>query len=215
MARGSGWECQVCLGRQAMLSSFSPLGSTDCICFATVGTNDPVTSALHIIIGDSQPMDVCSIWHNGKLLRYSVSLVGYGFYGDVVSASEKHRWMGPIKSKLDCKINFIEEWPRLSLFLLFLPAGGEWQQVQGRFLAVNLTCMSSACPKSPEGLSPCAHLADGTADLILVHECSVLSFLKHLTRHTNCSDQVWEAFLEQVPPPHSSHLSLLGAKRPL
>uniref|UniRef100_A0A8D2JFC5 Ceramide kinase C-terminal domain-containing protein n=1 Tax=Varanus komodoensis TaxID=61221 RepID=A0A8D2JFC5_VARKO len=204
MARGSGWECQVCLGRQAMLSSFSPLGSTDCICFATVGTNDPVTSALHIIIGDSQPMDVCSIWHNGKLLRYSVSLVGYGFYGDVVSASEKHRWMGPMRYTYAEKLSKSEK-----------QAGGEWQQVQGRFLAVNLTCMSSACPKSPEGLSPCAHLADGTADLILVHECSVLSFLKHLTRHTNCSDQVWEAFLEQVPPPHSSHLSLLGAKRPL
>lgn len=28
-------------------------GSTDCICFATVGTNDPVTSALHIIVGQS------------------------------------------------------------------------------------------------------------------------------------------------------------------
>lgn len=28
-------------------------GSTDCICFATVGTNDPVTSALHIIVGGS------------------------------------------------------------------------------------------------------------------------------------------------------------------
>lgn len=27
-------------------------GSTDCICFATVGTNDPVTSALHIIVGE-------------------------------------------------------------------------------------------------------------------------------------------------------------------
>lgn len=29
-----------------------PPGSTDCICFATVGTNDPVTSALHIIVGE-------------------------------------------------------------------------------------------------------------------------------------------------------------------
>uniref|UniRef100_A0A670YB74 Ceramide kinase C-terminal domain-containing protein n=1 Tax=Pseudonaja textilis TaxID=8673 RepID=A0A670YB74_PSETE len=68
-------------------------------------------------------------------------------------------------------------------------AGGEWHRVQGSFLAVNLTCMSSACPKSPKGLSPCAHLADGTADLILVHKCSVFSFLQHLNRHTNCSDQ--------------------------
>ncbi|XP_033028702.1 ceramide kinase-like isoform X1 [Lacerta agilis] len=208
-----------------------PAGSTDCICFATVGTNDPITSALHIVIGDSQPMDVCSIWHNGKLLRYSVSLVGYGFYGDVVSTSEKYRWMGPLRytyagakallrncsyeGTVEFQVARTEEAnPRdqtrcrsgcvvCSESSKQLPDGteeenlseleqhidGEWQQVQGRFLAVNLTCMSSACPKSPEGLSPCAHLADGTADLILVHECSTLSFLRHLTRHTNCSDQ--------------------------
>uniref|UniRef100_A0A8C7E7J2 DAGKc domain-containing protein n=1 Tax=Naja naja TaxID=35670 RepID=A0A8C7E7J2_NAJNA len=190
-----------------------PAGSTDCICFATVGTNDPVTSALHIIIGDSQPLDVCSIWHDGMLLRYSVSLAGYGFYGDVVSTSEKHRWMGPARytfagakavlsnrsyegtvefqlaesedtnprDQSRCRSGYVDgklpQW------------GGEWHQVHGSFLAVNLTCMSSACPKSPKGLSPCAHLADGTADLILVHKCSVFSFLQHLNRHTNCSDQ--------------------------
>ncbi|XP_042308351.1 LOW QUALITY PROTEIN: ceramide kinase-like [Sceloporus undulatus] len=208
-----------------------PAGSTDCVCFATVGTNDPVTSALHIIIGDSQPLDVCSIWHNGKRLRYSVSLVGYGFYGDVVSTSEQHRWMGPMRytyagakavlsnrsyegtvefqlarteesnprdqkrcrsgcmvcsetSKYPSSGSEEEKPPELQKY-----TDGEWQRVQGRFLAVNLTSMSSACPKSPEGLSPCAHLADGTADLILVHECPMFSFLRHLTRHTNCSDQ--------------------------
>ncbi|XP_061470018.1 ceramide kinase-like isoform X2 [Rhineura floridana] len=208
-----------------------PAGSTDCICFATVGTNDPITSALHIIIGDSQPLDVCSIWHNARLLRYSVSLVGYGFYGDVVSTSEKYRWMGPMRytyagakavlsnRSYEGTVEFQvartkEASPRdqtrcrsgcmiCSESSKQLLAGreeeklsepeqhtdGEWQRVQGRFLAVNLTCMSSACPKSPEGLSPCAHLADGTADLILVHECSTLSFLRHLTRHTNGSDQ--------------------------
>ncbi|CAI5795919.1 DAGKc domain-containing protein [Podarcis lilfordi] len=212
-------------------TSVTLMGSTDCICFATVGTNDPITSALHIVIGDSQPMDVCSIWHNGKLLRYSVSLVGYGFYGDVVSTSEKYRWMGPMRytyagakallrncsyeGTVEFQVARTEEAnPRdqtrcrsgcvvCSESSKQLPAGteeenlsepeqhidGEWQQVQGRFLAVNLTSMSSACPKSPEGLSPCAHLADGTADLILVHECSALSFLRHLTRHTNGSDQ--------------------------
>uniref|UniRef100_A0A6J0VAU1 Ceramide kinase-like n=1 Tax=Pogona vitticeps TaxID=103695 RepID=A0A6J0VAU1_9SAUR len=208
-----------------------PAGSTDCVCFATVGINDPVTSALHIVIGDSQPLDVCSIWHAGKLLRYSVSLVGYGFYGDVVRASEKHRWMGPVrytyagaKAVLSNRsyagtVEFQlartqESSPRdqkrcrsgclvCSESSKHLSAGGnegtlaesenhtdgDWQQVQGRFLAVNLTSMSSACPKSPEGLSPCAHLADGTADLILVHECSTFSFLRHLSRHTNRSDQ--------------------------
>ena len=27
-------------------------GSTDCVCYSTTGTNDPVTSALHIILGE-------------------------------------------------------------------------------------------------------------------------------------------------------------------
>ncbi|KAL7988280.1 hypothetical protein Chor_007199 [Crotalus horridus] len=181
--------------------------------------------------GDSQPLDVCSIWHDGMLLRYSVSLAGYGFYGDVVSTSEKHRWLGParytfagVKAVLSnhsyegtvefqlaasedtsprdqsrCRsgcmvcsessknlLNGSEEERSLEYTK---QAGGEWQRVHGSFMAVNLTCMSSACPKSPKGLSPCAHLADGTADLILVHKCSVFSFLQHLNRHTNCSDQ--------------------------
>ncbi|XP_034734915.1 ceramide kinase-like [Etheostoma cragini] len=77
-----------------------PAGSTDCICFATVGTNDPVTSALHIIVGDSQPMDVCSVHHNNTFLQYSVSLLGYGFYGDVLTDSERKRWMGPARYDL-------------------------------------------------------------------------------------------------------------------
>ncbi|KAK6301179.1 hypothetical protein J4Q44_G00292770 [Coregonus suidteri] len=72
-------------------------GSTDCICYATVGINDPVTSALHIIVGDSQPMDVCSVHHNNTFLRYSVSLLGYGFYGDVLADSVRKRWMGPAR----------------------------------------------------------------------------------------------------------------------
>ena len=32
-------------------SIMSIVGSTDCVCYATVGVVDPITSALHIIIG--------------------------------------------------------------------------------------------------------------------------------------------------------------------
>lgn len=42
-------------------------------------------------------MDVCSIHHNKTFLRYSVSLLGYGFYGDVLTDSERKRWMGPAR----------------------------------------------------------------------------------------------------------------------
>lgn len=42
----------TCLRVNINLCVCCPTGSTDCICFATVGTNDAVTSALHIIVGE-------------------------------------------------------------------------------------------------------------------------------------------------------------------
>uniref|UniRef100_A0A3Q0RHI1 Ceramide kinase n=1 Tax=Amphilophus citrinellus TaxID=61819 RepID=A0A3Q0RHI1_AMPCI len=207
-----------------------PAGSTDCICFATVGTNDPVTSALHIIVGDSQALDVSSVHHNNMFLRYSVSLLGYGFYGDVLTDSERKRWMGPARY----------DFSGLKMFLThhcyegtvsYLPAGGiigtprdatkcrsgcvicqhngqllsertekyemdEWRTIRGKFLAINAASMSCACPRSPKGLSPAAHLADGTIDLILVRKCSRFNFLRHLLRHTSKDDQFDLTFIE-------------------
>ncbi|XP_043936036.1 ceramide kinase-like [Protopterus annectens] len=215
-----------------------PAGSTDCICFATVGVNDPVTSALHIIIGDTQPLDVCGVYREEQLLKYSVSLVGYGFYADVLSDSDKHRWMGPVRYdyagvKMVLSNRSYEGTVQFQLAedsatsprdntrcragclvcsdsTEVLPIEGElesqlwdstetingWKSVTGSFVAINLTCMSSACPKSPDGLSPCAHLADGTADLIMVRKCSRFHFLRHLSRHTNKKDQFDLPFVE-------------------
>lgn len=48
-------------------------------------------------VGDSQPLDVSSVHHNNTFLKYSVSLLGYGFYGDILKDSEKKRWMGPMR----------------------------------------------------------------------------------------------------------------------
>ncbi len=53
-----------------------------------------------VFTGDSQPMDVCSVHHDDVFLRYSVSLLGYGFYGDVLSDSEGKRWLGPARYDL-------------------------------------------------------------------------------------------------------------------
>lgn len=221
-----------------------PAGSTDCVCYATVGVVDPVTSALHIIIGDSQPLDVSSVHHPSSPVHYSVSLVGYGFYGDVLAESEKHRWMGPLRYDYSGAmvylsnrsyagiVQYLPADPLLSsprdktrclsgcsicsrsterLFPLSTDSAslcsshfnqfnsdseGEWISVKGKFRCVSLTCMSSACPKSPLGLSPSAHLADGTGDLILVWDTHPLSFLKFLYRHTNSADQFDLPFVE-------------------
>lgn len=74
---------------------------------------------------------------------------------------------------------------------------GEWVTVQGRFKCVSLTCMSSSCTRSPMGLSPSAHLADGTGDLVLVWDTNPLSFLRFLYRHTSTDDQVGD-FNEKI-----------------
>ncbi|KAL7827876.1 hypothetical protein AOLI_G00310280 [Acnodon oligacanthus] len=222
---------QLCLALQRTASC-----STDCICYATVGCNDPATSALHIVVGDSQPLDVCSVHHNNAFLRYSVSLLGYGFYGDVLMDSERKRWMGPARYDISGVKTFLSH-RYYEGTISFLPAEGSvgtprdkiqcrsgcnicqlpsadkavykvedsisdtenkdvWQVIRGKFLAINAACMSCACPRSPKGLSPSAHLADGTADLILVRKCSRLDFLRHLLRHTNKNDQFDHPFVE-------------------
>ncbi|XP_056131162.1 ceramide kinase family protein [Lampris incognitus] len=221
-----------------------PAGSTDCVCYATVGVNDPVTSALHIIIGDSQPLDVCSVHHPFASVRYSVSLLGYGFYGDVLAESERHRWMGPLRYDYSGAMVYLSNRSYAGT-VEYLPADplsssprdntrclsgcsvcststeklfphssdsaslysshfsqfscdseGEWVSVEGRFRCVSLTCMSSSCPRSPLGLSPSAHLADGTGDLILVWDTNSLAFLKFLHRHTSTQDQFDLPFVE-------------------
>ncbi|XP_076852119.1 ceramide kinase isoform X2 [Brachyhypopomus gauderio] len=227
-----------------------PAGSTDCICYATVGSNDPVTSALHIVVGDCQPMDVCSVHANDTFIRYSVSLLGYGFYGDMLTDSERKRWMGPARYDISGAKTFLshryyegtvsflpadnggtprdktlcrsgcnicqqpsvdkrlcgneddvsdageQPWPAETRSASAEEPKGAWQVIRGKFLAINAACMSCACPRSPKGLSPSAHLADGSVDLILVRKCSRLDFFRHLLRHLNKDDQFDHPFVE-------------------
>uniref|UniRef100_A0A671R243 Ceramide kinase-like n=1 Tax=Sinocyclocheilus anshuiensis TaxID=1608454 RepID=A0A671R243_9TELE len=186
--------------------------------------------------GDSQPMDVCSVHNEDSFLRYSVSLLGYGFYGDVLTDSERKRWMGPARYDISGVKTFLSH-RYYEGTVSFLPAEGDsgtprdkmqcrsgcsiclqtssdqlvsknedsvsdaecgdtWTVIRGKFLAINAASMSCACPRSPKGLSPSAHLADGTTDLILVRKCSRLNFLCHLLRHTNKEDQFDHSFVE-------------------
>ena len=40
-------------------------------------------------------MDICSVWQTDMFLKYSVSMMGYGYFGDLLKESERFRWMGP------------------------------------------------------------------------------------------------------------------------
>ncbi|XP_021721753.1 ceramide kinase-like isoform X4 [Chenopodium quinoa] len=80
-----------------------PAGSTDAIVICTTGVRDPITSALHIVLGKRIGLDIAQVvkWKTTiksdiePSVHYTASFVGYGFYGDVITESEKYRWMGP------------------------------------------------------------------------------------------------------------------------
>ncbi|MED6191858.1 hypothetical protein PIB30_004518 [Stylosanthes scabra] len=80
-----------------------PSGSTDAIVMCTTGTRDPITSALHIVLGKKVHLDIAQVvrWKATPrseiqpYMRYTASFAGYGFYGDVITQSENYRWMGP------------------------------------------------------------------------------------------------------------------------
>ena len=45
--------------------------------------------------GDEIGMDIATVHNNGDFLSYNLSMLAYGYYGDVLSDSENYRWMGP------------------------------------------------------------------------------------------------------------------------
>ena len=72
-----------------------PGGSTDAVAMSLHGTNDVVTAALHIVLGDQRHVDVTSVCSGGKFERFSLAMVSYGYFGDLMKRSEKYRWLGP------------------------------------------------------------------------------------------------------------------------
>lgn len=74
-----------------------PAGSTDAVACTLNGTRSAFSSSMRIALGDWLPLDVLRIdSHEGKT-KFAVSMASYGFMGDLMAASEKMRWMGPMR----------------------------------------------------------------------------------------------------------------------
>ncbi|EOY22804.1 Diacylglycerol kinase family protein isoform 1 [Theobroma cacao] len=102
-SRSIDQEIEYPLPNQRFRFGIIPAGSTDAIVICTTGARDPITSALHIVLGKRVCLDVAQVvrWKTTSsskvepCVRYAASFAGYGFYGDVIAESEKYRWMGP------------------------------------------------------------------------------------------------------------------------
>ena len=53
------------------------------------------TATLHVILGDQREVDVTSVCSGGKFQTFSLAMVSYGYFGDLLRRSEQYRWMGP------------------------------------------------------------------------------------------------------------------------
>ncbi|KAK4469692.1 hypothetical protein MN116_007218 [Schistosoma mekongi] len=60
-----------------------------------------------------------------------------------------------------------------------------WHTIRGTFLAVNAFVQSCRCARAVCGPAPWAHLSDGCLDLVLVHKCSKVQFIRFLMRIAN------------------------------
>ncbi|CAH8477869.1 unnamed protein product [Schistosoma turkestanicum] len=55
-----------------------------------------------------------------------------------------------------------------------------WHTICGTFLAVNAFIQSCRCSRAVCGPAPWAHLSDGCLDLVLVHKCSKVQYIRYL-----------------------------------
>ncbi|CAH8515816.1 unnamed protein product [Schistosoma rodhaini] len=55
-----------------------------------------------------------------------------------------------------------------------------WHTIRGTFLAINAFVQSCRCSRAVCGPAPWAHLGDGCLDLVLVHKCSKVQFIRYL-----------------------------------
>ncbi|KAM8934095.1 ceramide kinase-like protein [Pelodytes ibericus] len=197
---------------------FIPAGTTNVLAYSLHGIRHPVTATLHIIMGNIQPVDVCTFSSDSKLLRFGFSCM-FGFGGKTLSLAEKHRWM-PSNQRRDfaviktlanlkpdhCELSFL---PVTNHHLPFhgddeknhedydqCESKDQWQHIQGQLLNISIMAIPCLCSMAPRGLAPNTRLNDGTMALIVVRNTSRQEFVRHLKRYATMKKQFNFPFVE-------------------
>ncbi|OWF45408.1 ceramide kinase-like protein [Mizuhopecten yessoensis] len=67
-----------------------PTGTTNQVAGSVLGIGQAVTSTIHMILGNYRQVDICSVYHEEKLLKWSF-ISQYGFGGNVLSMYERYK----------------------------------------------------------------------------------------------------------------------------
>ncbi|KAM3607318.1 uncharacterized protein V6R79_005582 [Siganus canaliculatus] len=191
-----------------------PAGSTDVVSCSVHGVRDPVTAALHIVLGHLQQVDMCSFSSLGQLVRFGFSAM-FGFGGQSLARAEKKRWMSSSRRREyalvktlarlrpeDCQLSFLPAKNsdslahRLESDFLLIKEEESWTTNQGLYLSISIMSIPCLSPHTPQGLAPNTSLANGSAALIAVGNTSRSEFIKHLKRYNSSSGQFSFSFVE-------------------
>ncbi|MEQ2270760.1 hypothetical protein XENORESO_011912 [Xenotaenia resolanae] len=197
-----------------------PAGSTDVVSCSVHGVRDPVTAALHIVLGHLQQVDMCSFSSNGQLVCYGFSAM-FGFGGRSLARAEKKRWMSSSRRREyalvktlarlgpeDCQLSYLSA--KTSSSSLFghrdqskdqeqepeSEVEESWMTNQGLYLSISIMSIPCLSPHAPQGLAPNTSLDNGSASLIAVGNASRSEFIKHLKRYSSSSGQFSFPFVE-------------------
>ncbi|KAL3085011.1 hypothetical protein niasHS_010080 [Heterodera schachtii] len=72
-------------------------GSANSIVSTVHGVNDYQTAAIHVAVGNERMVDICAVYENGLLSRFSGDAISCGWLGDVLRDSESYRCLGPVR----------------------------------------------------------------------------------------------------------------------
>uniref|UniRef100_A0A3Q2VLR8 Ceramide kinase-like n=1 Tax=Haplochromis burtoni TaxID=8153 RepID=A0A3Q2VLR8_HAPBU len=176
-------------------------GSTDVVSCSVHGVRDPVTAALHIVLGHLQQVDMCSFSSHGQLVCFGFSAM-FGFGGRSLARAEKKRWMPSSRRREYALVKTLARLRPEDCQLSFLSArksnkGEEsWVTNQGLYLSISIMSIPCLSPHAPQGLAPNTSLANGSAALIAVGNTSRSEFIKHLKRYSSSTGQFNFSFVE-------------------
>uniref|UniRef100_A0A8D3C2W2 Ceramide kinase-like n=1 Tax=Scophthalmus maximus TaxID=52904 RepID=A0A8D3C2W2_SCOMX len=170
-----------------------PAGSTDVVSCSVHGVRDPVTAALHIVLGHKQQVDMCSFSSLGQLVCFGFSAM-FGFGGQSLARAEKKRWMPTSRRR---EYALVKTLARLR-DNQDLDRGPEetWTTNQGLYLNISIMSIPCLSPHAPRGLAPNTSLANGSAALIAVGNTSRSEFIKHLKRYSSSSEPFSFSFVD-------------------
>ncbi|XP_078795814.1 ceramide kinase-like protein isoform X3 [Oryzias latipes] len=199
-----------------------PAGSTDVVSCSVHGVRDPVTAALHIILGHLQQVDMCSFSPVGQSVHFGFSAM-FGFGGRSLARAEKKRWMASSRRREYALVKTLAKLRPEECELSFLPAKksrqnlfwnrgqdenqeqdsdlegeGEasWTTKQGQYLSISVMSIPCLSSHAPRGLAPNTSLTSGSASLIAVENTSRSEFIKHLKRFGSSSGEFSFSFVE-------------------